>query len=187
MSIDLSIIIVSWNTRDLLSRCLASIQNNSDISIHDDIETFVVDNGSSDGSVTMVRQKFQWIELIENDQNVFIDVNQAFLETFGVTREEAIGSNAIDLNMLYDPDDLTELRQTLKAQGVLKDFEIRVRKKSGDIGVIILSSDKFMMNGVEHTLTTGLDITERQKAEEKYRSIYNNSVEGIFQSSEDGL
>lgn len=126
------------------------------------------------------------LSTIENDQNVFIDVNQSFLETFGVTREEAIGSNALDLHMLYDPEDLIELRRTLKEKGSLKDFDIRIRKKTGEIGVIILSSDKFMMDGVEHTLTTGLDITERQKAEEKYRSIYNNSVEGIFQSSENG-
>jgi PAS domain S-box-containing protein len=126
------------------------------------------------------------LSTIENDQNVFIDVNQAFLEAFDVTREEAIGSNALDLHMLYNPDDLIELRKALEEQGTLKDFEIRTRKKSGEIGVLILSSDKFMMDGVEHTLTSGLDITERQKAEEKYRSIYNNSVEGIFQSSEDG-
>ena len=67
MSIDVSIVIVSWNTRDLLRQCLESIDNQSgDVSL----ETFVVDNASNDGSPDMVEQHFSHVRVIRNEQNL---------------------------------------------------------------------------------------------------------------------
>ncbi|MCP4423364.1 MAG: glycosyltransferase family 2 protein [Chloroflexi bacterium] len=63
----LSIIIVSWNTRDLLEGCLASVYAHPP---HGRFETIVVDNASSDGSVDMVRQKFPQVQLIAKEENV---------------------------------------------------------------------------------------------------------------------
>jgi len=64
---DLSIIIVSWNTRDLLRQCLISLGENLTGLSH---EIYVVDNGSIDGSVVMVRSEFPEIKLIENKRNL---------------------------------------------------------------------------------------------------------------------
>jgi GT2 family glycosyltransferase len=65
--LDLSIIIVNWNTRDLLARCLgcieATVKKNS-------YEIFVVDNYSTDGSQEMARQAFPTVRLIANTENV---------------------------------------------------------------------------------------------------------------------
>jgi GT2 family glycosyltransferase len=64
---DLSIIIVNWNTRQLLSQCLRSMIDN----LHGmSIESFVVDNGSTDNSVEMVRIEFPEVTLIENHENL---------------------------------------------------------------------------------------------------------------------
>jgi N-acetylglucosaminyl-diphospho-decaprenol L-rhamnosyltransferase len=64
---DLSVIIVSWNTRDLMGQCVQSIYDTT----HDlTIEIIVVDNGSTDGSQAMIRQRFPRVHLIENGQNV---------------------------------------------------------------------------------------------------------------------
>jgi len=67
---DLSIIIVNWNTRDLLIYCLNSIQENLDAAPDLQAETFVVDNASSDGSAEAVRSSFPLVHLIENQDNV---------------------------------------------------------------------------------------------------------------------
>jgi len=65
--IDLSIIIVNWNTCDLLAQCLQSVYDTAN-SI--DFEIIVVDNASTDGSQAMVRYRFPQIRLIENQENV---------------------------------------------------------------------------------------------------------------------
>ena len=64
---DLSIIIVNFNARDYLESCLQKIQDNTERISY---ETFVVDNGSADGSCALVREQFPWVELIENEDNV---------------------------------------------------------------------------------------------------------------------
>ena len=62
---DLSIIIVSYNTSDLIGTCLASV------TAYDDVikEVFVVDNASTDGSAAFIRNKFPSVHLIENTEN----------------------------------------------------------------------------------------------------------------------
>ena len=52
----LSTIIVSWNTRDLLERCIKSVLASIPESIQSEI--IVVDNASTDGSPEMVRSRF---------------------------------------------------------------------------------------------------------------------------------
>jgi GT2 family glycosyltransferase len=64
---DLSIIVVSWNTAGLLEACLDSIRRNA---AGLGCEVIVVDNGSSDGSVGMVMQRFPEAILIANPTNV---------------------------------------------------------------------------------------------------------------------
>ncbi len=64
---DLSIIIVNWNTRELLSKCLRLVY---DTVTGLEFEVFVVDNASQDGSVAMVKELFPQVLLIENEENV---------------------------------------------------------------------------------------------------------------------
>jgi GT2 family glycosyltransferase len=64
---DLSIIIVNWNTKDLLCQCLDALSGRlKGIGT----ETVVVDNGSTDGSAAAVREKFPGVRLIENQINM---------------------------------------------------------------------------------------------------------------------
>lgn len=64
---DLSIIVLSYNTEHLLEDCLESLfKNTKGISY----EVIVVDNASSDGSVPMIRKKFSEVTLIESKENL---------------------------------------------------------------------------------------------------------------------
>ncbi len=67
MRVDLSIIIVNFNTEAYLLRCLESIFR---IGKGDAWEIWVVDNGSTDGSATGVRERFSGIHFIGNDKNL---------------------------------------------------------------------------------------------------------------------
>ncbi len=63
---ELSILIVNWNTRDLLRACLASLLQHP---YRDDDEIIVVDNASTDGSAAMVGAEFPNVRLIEPGAN----------------------------------------------------------------------------------------------------------------------
>jgi len=66
-SIDVSIIIVNWNTRDILRDCLDSIDRQTRQPRY---EIIVIDNGSTDGSVAMIKSDYPRVCLIENRANV---------------------------------------------------------------------------------------------------------------------
>ena len=70
MCAKLSIILVNWNTRKLLNKCLNSISLDVFQVGYRETETLVVDNASTDDSVEMVGTKFPWVKLIANAENV---------------------------------------------------------------------------------------------------------------------
>ncbi len=69
---DLSIVIVNWNTRDLLLECLASVESELGRGFHGAalrVETIVADNGSQDRSVEAVREAFPEVHVLALDEN----------------------------------------------------------------------------------------------------------------------
>lgn len=63
---DVSVIIINWNTKEILRDCLTSVYEQAgDV----DYEVIVVDNASTDGSVEMVKNDFEQAVLIENAEN----------------------------------------------------------------------------------------------------------------------
>jgi N-acetylglucosaminyl-diphospho-decaprenol L-rhamnosyltransferase len=79
---DLSIIIVNWNARNLLVRCLESLLiGTTGLAT----ETWIVDNASTDGSVDLVRSAFPGVYLIANSQNLGFAAanNQAAMKATG--------------------------------------------------------------------------------------------------------
>ncbi len=92
---DLSIVIVTWNAKEVLLDALASIER--EILPRDDdgrieTETIVVDNGSEDGSVEAVREGFPWAEVIALPQNL------GFAAGNNVGLARAKGRHAVLLN-----------------------------------------------------------------------------------------
>lgn len=65
-SVDVSVVVVSFNTSRLLERCLSSLEEQDDVTL----QTIVVDNASTDGSPELVRTHFPDIDLVELQRNV---------------------------------------------------------------------------------------------------------------------
>ena len=80
-SVSLSVIVVNWNTVDLLRDCLRSLYDDREAECW---QVIVVDNGSEDGSGAMVRREFPQVELIENEANAgFVGGNNRGLQVAG--------------------------------------------------------------------------------------------------------
>ena len=106
---DLSVVVVSWNVKDLLAACLSSVFSTL-AATGLDYEVFVVDNASSDGSPGMVRERFPQASLMANPDNLGFAVanNQALMRASGryvvllnpdtVVRANALGALVEFLN-----------------------------------------------------------------------------------------
>src|SRR4051812_38247103 len=63
-----SVIVVNFNGRQYLAECLDSLIYQS--YPRHRLEVIVIDNGSTDGSVTLIREQYPWVQLIEADRNL---------------------------------------------------------------------------------------------------------------------
>jgi hypothetical protein len=88
-----SVILVSYNTRDLLRRALTRLSGDVNVA-----EIWVVDNASSDGSAEMVRAEFPGVGLIENTVN----------RGFGRANNQALDRATGDLILLINSDAFPE-------------------------------------------------------------------------------
>jgi len=132
---DLSIIIVSWNTRELLARCLESVHDTAQGLA---LEVFVVDNASTDGSATMVRERFPQVQLIENSENV----------GFARANNQAIRQSRGSCLLLLNSD--TEVKPG--ALRILLDF-MDAHSQAGAAGARLLNSDGTLQPSCHPMLT----------------------------------
>jgi N-acetylglucosaminyl-diphospho-decaprenol L-rhamnosyltransferase len=86
-----SVIVVSYNTRDILSKCLQELLDKSG---EEDMEVFVVDNNSSDNSADMVAKHFPQVQLIANSENL----------GFAAANNQAWQRSTGDFILLLNPD-----------------------------------------------------------------------------------
>lgn len=91
----ISIIIVNYNVKYILEQCLHSVYAATQ---HIDAEVFVVDNNSVDGSCSMIVEKFPWVKLIENKENV----------GFSRANNQAIRLSQGEYILLLNPDTVVE-------------------------------------------------------------------------------
>ncbi len=91
----LSIVIVNYNVKHFIDQCLHSVEKAIK---RLDAEVFVVDNNSVDGSCTLIREKFPWVHLIENKDNV----------GFSKANNQAINISKGTYVLLLNPDTVLE-------------------------------------------------------------------------------
>jgi len=87
----LSVIIVNYNVKHFLEQVLLSVEVASKGLM---VETWVVDNNSVDGSIEMVKEKFPWVKLIENHDNV----------GFSKANNQALRLSNAKYSLLLNPD-----------------------------------------------------------------------------------
>lgn len=135
---DLSVIIVSYNVKDYLRECLASVKKASE---GIDIEVFIVDNNSHDGSQEMLIQEFKEFKCIFNTYN----------SGFSVANNQAIRESKGDFVLLLNPDTLIEpctLSSCLKF--------MRNHPEAGALGVRMVNGEGVFLPESKRSLPTPL-------------------------------
>lgn len=139
----LAVVIVSWNVRELLRACLASLLADlaaADVPAH----VVVVDSASGDGTPDMVRANFPSVELIACDENIgYVKGNNLALARLGIgTGRERITSSSAQFAWLLNPDTVIHPGAT-KA---LLDF-MRAHPRCGLCGPKLLNPDGSLQHG----------------------------------------
>lgn len=125
-NIDISIIIVSYNTKEFLQKCLNSIKSSTGRLTR---EVFVIDNASQDSSAKLVKEKYEWVHLIESSKNL----------GFAKAANQAVKKAKGRYILLLNPDTILEkntLWETLKFMDKNPEAGVstcRVELESGEI------------------------------------------------------
>lgn len=110
--IDLGIVIVNYNTRDVLRECLRALSGARAI----ELETIVVDNSSSDGSGDMMRREFPTVRLIASPRNGgYAFGNNLGLREFLTSQEPPRALMLLNADTIVPPDALRGLMNFLDA------------------------------------------------------------------------
>jgi len=104
----------------------------------------------------------------EVKDGTYIEVNQAYCDMTGYSREELLGRTPTDLGIV-SPDDRAERLRLLHERGPINNLEQERHTRSGVTRCVIFSSEFIELNGRTRLISTGMDITHRKKAEQELR------------------
>jgi len=94
----------------------------------------------------------------------FVDVNAAFTNLTGWTRDDVIGHQTAEFDLVAG-DVAADLGLELSAHHALIDREVEIKTRSGESRSVIMGTVFADIQGEKHTITTFVDITERKMAE----------------------
>lgn len=96
---------------------------------------------------------------------LILEVNRAFEEITGYTREEALGRSSSELKLWSNPDQRQEFIRKLRTAGSFRNRDLTMRRKSGEFIFTLASVEIFTLADEQVILSTWIDITERKHAE----------------------
>lgn len=120
----------------------------------------------------------------------FVEANQQFLALFGYDRKDIIGKSSKDLAMWADPEERQVLVDRLRDQGSIRDAEIRIRTKSGEIRRTLMSVESLALHDQPTIITSLVDLTEvlaAREARARLAEIVESSELAIYGKSVDGV
>jgi len=131
---ELSIVIVNWNTKDLLRRCVESIANSN---IPTQFEVVVVDNASHDESLALINDSpsvqsllaTQQLKIVQNSENV--GFGRANNQAFALTKSPFVF--LLNPDAQVDPDAVGKLLQTIRSNHGIGACGPRILNADGSI------------------------------------------------------
>ena len=107
----------------------------------------------------------------------YIDVNEAFLQMTGWSRDEVIGRSPFDLAIWVDPEDRDDLMNRLESGSTVRNLEVRFRIKNGEVRTGLGSAELIEIGGEPCILGVTSDISELKRAEEALSKVSQRLIE----------
>ena len=100
---------------------------------------------------------------------VYVDVNESYSRMTGFSTAEVIGRSALEIGIWSKPEERAEMVRLLGKNGRLRNWELEIREKHGQIRNTLLSAEIFELDGKPHLLSALQDLTEYRQLEEQLR------------------
>ena len=111
-----------------------------------------------------------------------LEANEAFAAIHGHTVKEVIGKSSLELGMWANPEQRGQLLHLLNTEGRCRDLEIKIWKKDGTEGELLISVEVIQLAGEKCMLGLVRDFTERNQAEAQLLRLA-----AIVESSDDAI
>ncbi|ACV61054.1 signal transduction histidine kinase, nitrogen specific, NtrB [Desulfofarcimen acetoxidans DSM 771] len=119
--------------------------------------------------------------------STYLDVNEYFLDITGHTRDEVIGHTLLEIEIWLNPEERENIINRLYRHEKVRNQEVMLRTKSGEILEVLLSAEIIKVSGEHFFLIAASDITEYkrlgenlQESEARYRMLFNKGNDSIF-------
>ena len=153
----IAVIIINWNGKHLLEECLISVRNQD----YNNYKTILVDNGSSDGSVACVRERFSEVKIISLNENT------GFAKANNIGIYKALKDKEVEYIALLNNDAIAEKNWLSEMFQVIKKDQ-----KIGSVAPKILKyykRDEFDSMGMKiRIIGSGMNNLVNKKNDDKY-------------------
>jgi len=119
------------------------------------------------------------ITRFDNDQ--FVDVNNAFINLLGYSREEIVGKSLTSLGIVEEIDEGKKIQSFIEKGIPIKEIEINAYSKSHELFIFLLSAEEIYVGLERCILSIAVNITERKRAQEQLQ--WNKSLLEMMSNS----
>jgi PAS domain S-box-containing protein len=174
------------------ARTVAIYDNNSHVTDYVSVNRDITDRKRAEQELLRSQQLFfgvfkaspTAVALTHLPDGKITDVNEAFCELFGYSREEIIGRTSLEIG-IADPESRQRAVEMLHEKGRIRNLEQKARNRTGKLLTILNSIETIHVGSDAFALTTLMDISDRKAAEEnlkaseeRYRSTLDQMMEG---------
>ena len=127
------------------------------------------------------------------ESGVYVELNEAWSELSGYSRDELVGHSALELNIWADPHQREVMFSQLKANGRIRDFEFQLRRKSGEIADSSMTAEIIKLRGEQCLLAIHVNVTERNRStrrlresERRFADVVDAAGEYVWEANVEG-
>jgi PAS domain S-box-containing protein len=118
------------------------------------------------------------VALTSIPEGTFSDVNKAFTEMFGFSREEVLGRTTVELEVWRYDSARNSCLQQLKDSGAVQNFEAEMRRKNSEVFTVLFSGVLLEIAGKPCVLSTVMEVTEQKRLQNQLLQSQKMDVVG---------